>query len=119
MQRVSSITSVSPRDKAIDNAVNKERSRAPRTISMLLTVIPLASALIFVGSAAPPAEGHPVCDGVTHSHLNPFSGTWRVRFSSYAQGRKVLFWEHSTVFDYNQDTGQRTWISGGSITCSG
>ena len=40
MQRQSSITSVSPSDKAIDNSATRKQSRALRMISMLLTLIP-------------------------------------------------------------------------------
>lgn len=40
MQRQSSITSVSPSDKAIDNSATRKQSRVFRTLSMLLTVIP-------------------------------------------------------------------------------
>lgn len=40
MQRESSITSVSPNDKAINNTATKKQPRSLRTIAMLLTLIP-------------------------------------------------------------------------------
>lgn len=66
MQRASGITSVSPSDKAIHNTATKEQSRMSRMISLLLAVIPLASAKIFVDPVAPSVEAHPVCNNTYH-----------------------------------------------------
>ena len=116
MQRAStSITSVSPSDKAIDNTATREQSCGFRTIGMLLTIIPLASALIFVDPVAPSAEAHPECNRRTHTEGNVL-GTferWRVKnVVSIGGGLKEVFWQY-------QPQGEGPWYNGGSITCRG
>ncbi len=117
MQRSSSIISVSSNDRAIDNNTSGKRFRRSNPIAILLTIIPLASALIFVDPVAPSASAHPTCDGLYHSHLNPLEGTWRVRNTRYSRGYKLIYWEYSNIFDFNQDTGQRNWVGFGYIRC--
>lgn len=115
MQRVSSITSASPSYKAIDNTATRKQFRGSSTVGMLLAVIPLASALIFVGSAAPPAEAHARCDRRSHTHgsLLGVWERWEVKnVVSIGGGLKQVFWHYKFP-------PKDTWYDGGSVTCSG
>jgi hypothetical protein len=80
---------------------------------MLLTIIPLASALLFVDPVAPSAKAHPVCNNTYHVDGN-VAGTyevWRVRRIVYINSnRRVVYWQVRS-----QGTGP--WENYGSITC--
>ena len=108
MQRASSITSVSPSDKAIDNTAVRKQFHGTRTIGMLLTIIPLASALIFLDPVAPSASAHARCNRETHWHgLN----IWSVKnVVSIGGGLKQVFWHY-------QRLGSSVLYDGGSVTC--
>jgi len=113
MQRTSSITSVSPSDKAIDNTATRKQFRRSRMIGMLLAIISLTSAQIFVDPVAPSVEAHPVCTDRFHVD-GTFTGVyslWRVRRIVYINSnRRVVYWKY-------QNQGKGPWYKGGSITC--
>lgn len=113
MQSSSSITSVSPNDKAINNTATKKQFRRFRMLGMILAVIPLTSAQIFFDPVAPSVEAHPVCNNRYHVD-GSLTGTyeyWRVRRIVYINSnRRVVYWQV-------RPQGKGSWQDYGSITC--
>jgi hypothetical protein len=84
-----------------------------RTTSMLLTIIPLASALIFIDPVAPSVSAHPTCDRRTHTEGSVLGvwEKWRVKRTEFInRGLTIVYWEV-------QFRGKGPWYDGGSIGC--
>lgn len=99
MQRESSITSVSPNDKAINSTASRKQSRDLRTIAMLLTLIPGA---MIAGTLAAPdiasaasfrCERVEISDGYASTTCTIRSGEVRLRNDCNKWNDKYSTWK--------------------------